>query len=1360
MSKRRNWLDRISGWILDALPSEKSQDQKTSKEDKRKPEKAKEGNKTQYKNKPSQGQSSPAVPRGQLTEKAWARFEEEWTRLGFERDLFVSRDEIADLIQELEKEFKDDLTEALYQLSINSDALRSLRDILDRGKVSIGDNLTAIRCYAYIGILASNTKPAPSKRVESDTATKKEDGQEISESTLSTHVKHERDSQDQAESGNSSKEDLLQKDLRTLRIQIKTLNALLRCGFNNIRDISRLDREDFLSLKNFGIKSLEDLEEALAVEGLDIPIEKKAASAASQYTAEDPKEPGKNDSQYAESKESNYGSWRKRCINALKQEADMTYKQAFDKTLELLTTTSDPDIESALLRVDGVLSVLASGVEELNKEKHALVDAVKLEVLRSLIKDNENEIELRSRVQKISRLTNSSAKRSFNFLIDRAAGKKMTELGKMQAPPISRERVRQSINNICGAIGIDIQEWIGRGKKIGQERLALTRKSEVRAWIETLKRPPIDKDSQESYQATPLAKDAIGMNLKERLDLIVETGHEVTPSEHDYHYQYILLGKGVVGNGYWQDFSNLREFLIRHAAALGEPSLMPKQTSLPRAVGGVVGRYGGQMKVAERVGLTYQGQLVGEGGRAFWTEENLKELLEQTCEMKGIEKELMPATGDIFEYLQTTENKKYQNKKPPSAIAALTKQGKLHWSEVAARFNKRFVIGESQKAITLSFIKAFVRDLGEHLDSLSPSELYVLFQSQGISRKDNERFSRTFDVLVDAIQSGVVSKDELSDWAKNNEVDSVSELLELGSEIKETSSIEEKEDKYLEARSKKIREESDGQTEITLVSKEDLPSLDPESTLKALDKATEVVESTSTDEDKVHFLKAKATAKLWDACFRDEEGIINKVEHIKPPLDAYSAEIKEGFLKEYRGSKALPIPDTYQFRDLRGNRRDPKLMQRLVAYRLKRDGQLLNLSGTGTGKTLSAIYSAQICGAKRILISCPNGVLSSWERAFNTAYPEAVIHIKLDGWQIPAIDSRTHVYMVNHERFQELYAERMLAHCVGFAPDLVVIDEIHQSKRRTKDKTSQRRKLMNEYLRIAKNITPQLKILGMSATPVINNLYEGRSLLELVNQETIQDVDEKIDLNSCMNLYQHFVRSGIRMNPGSLSRTEIIIEDINATELLPKVIAATKSGTYHDVEQILVPAKIGSLHKCIERGKKTVIFITYIKSTLRPLASWLQQQGISHCVYTGNDKDATSEGFEDALDEFIRGSTEVLIASIKCVGTGVDGLQSVCDRAVFFQLPWTSTEFEQAIGRLDRDGTEFDSIKIYLPMTDIHLPNGERWSWCRSKFDRIQSKRDIAKAAVDGEVPDAASMISPSEAAKYWIGWLKRLEQE
>ena len=119
-----------------------------------------------------------------------------------------------------------------------------------------------------------------------------------------------------------------------------------------------------------------------------------------------------------------------------------------------------------------------------------------------------------------------------------------------------------------------------------------------------------------------------------------------------------------------------------------------------------------------------------------------------------------------------------------------------------------------------------------------------------------------------------------------------------------------------------------------------------------------------------------------------------------------------------------------------------------------------------------------------------------------------------------------------------------------------------------------------------------------------------------------------------------------------------------------------------------------------------------------------------------------------------------MVATIQCAGTGIDGLQTVCNKAIFFQLPWTSTEFEQSVGRLDRDGTEFDSIDVFLPITYLELPNGDTWSWCESKLERIRSKKDIAKASVDGDLPDNGSMISPQEATKYWLKWLKRLESE
>jgi len=816
-----------------------------------------------------------------------------------------------------------------------------------------------------------------------------------------------------------------------------------------------------------------------------------------------------------------------------------------------------------------------------------------------------------------------------------------------------------------------------------------------------------------------------------------------------------------MGNGYWKDFECLTQFILRHAVALGHPNAMPKQTSLPRRVGGIVQDFGGQSKVARRLGLRYQGQLVGEeGGRTYWTEDKLFKLLDDVNKFHDQDLSLMPSYSQIYDFFKQQVDEPYAGKNPGSPIASMNRQGQLHWSEVASRFGKQFVAGSSAANVTLAYIKAFVRDLGEHLEALTPSELYVLFQAQGINRGDKEKFSRTFDRLVDAVQSGMVKREDLQSWADNNDVGSISELLEFGADLKAETNQADKESLLLQQRSKQLQREFAEEKQIDLISSDDLPQFDPIKSLLALDKAASVIESSATDADRIEFLKAKATAKLWDACFADADALISKLRTMNAEADTYSSEVRSSFLEEYEGARSLEIPSSYQFCDLKGRPRQPKLMQRLVAFRLKRDYRLLNLSGTGTGKTLSAVFAAQVCGCRRILITCPNGVISSWQRTFSSAYPDAVVHVKPDDWQLPELDDRTHIVIVNHEKFQNHFRQSLLEFCLGFQADLIVIDEIHQAKQRDQDKSSQRRRLIDQFIFTSGNLNSELRVLGLSATPVINNLIEGRPLIELVSQQALDGVDEEMDLNACMNLYQHFVVHGIRMNPGQLTRTELVLMNADATPVLSQVISATRRGSFHDVEQLLVQPKLNTLDACLEHGHKTVIFITYIKSTLDPLCQWLKQHGYGYSVYTGGDKEAREAGFIDSLDEFIRGSTDVLVASIQCAGTGIDGLQSVCNRAIFLQLPWTSTEFEQAIGRLDRDGTEFDSVKVYLPITDIHLPNGERWSWCRSKLDRIRSKRDIAKAAVDGEVPDEASMISPGKASGYWLGWLERLERE
>jgi superfamily II DNA or RNA helicase len=1142
--------------------------------------------------------------------------------------------------------------------------------------------------------------------------------------------------------------------LRSLGLSARSLNSLYRGQIDNIPHLLQHTEADLLAIPNFGSTAIQEIKASLGERGRSLLSERTQWQAKTEALLEQQQE--QDDLEEA---------WQN--LRLLIGRQNGLSNPGFEKLVLFCSGYRD---DPAAKHLTDILVPLKASLEfigeSLIREHRDHTESVQnaLTILRDWIASQLLQQSSDAALQWVHQITKSfgpSQERNWLVYLLRCSGQTLKAIGDTLTPPVSRERARQMEAKITKIIGIPSAELAERVEQLEEAALLKNEREAIQTWLEQLGRLPVPEDPRDNETGQQSLWDHIcGMDLKRRSELFKKHSLSITDAEYDFHYQYVVA-RGSVGPGYWRDFENLKQFVIRHAIALGEPELMPKQTTFPDSIRGVVTSYGGQSKVAKRLGLKYQGQLVGtEGGRRYWSDERLNQLLLDTNHHHLNDPDLMSSYGDILEFFSDTEITEYQEKKPHSAIAALTKMGTLHWSEVAARFGKRFVSGESQKSVTLSYIKAFVRDLGEHLDSLSPSELFVLFQAQGINKGDKEKFSRTFDALVDAVQSGVVDKEELRSWAENNEVESISELLELGAELKAESSTEEKEQKLLERRSKKLMQKFPQQDADAEVQVADLPTLEPVKILKALDKAADIVENSGNDSDKVEFLKAKAAAKLWDACFKDEEDLIRKLKAFPAEADSYSQEVQQAFIEEYEGARALPIPDAYAFRDLRGNPRDPKLMQRLVAFRLERDFRLLNLSGTGTGKTLSAIYAALICGCQRLLISCPNGVIQSWRRAFSSAFPTANLIIKPEGWELGDLSDGVNVVIVNHERFQDQFAQQLLGFCVNYQADLIVIDEIHQSKRRSSDQSSQRRKLMNEFIRISSNINTDLRVLGLSATPVINNLYEGRSLLELICQEPIDDVEERIDLNSCMNLYQHFVVHGIRMNPGQLSRTNLIYQDIDATSLLPQIIWATKKGTYHDIEQLLVEPKLKSLDRCLVRGEKTVIFVTYIKNTLRPITNWLAQNHYTFSVYTGDEKDAQEEGFNDSLDEFIRGNTDVLVASVQCAGTGVDGLQTVCNRAVFFQLPWTSTEFEQTIGRLDRDGTDFDHIDVYVPLTDVALPDGERWSWCRSKLDRIESKRDIAKAAVDGEIPDAATLISPSEASKYWLNWLEKLEQQ
>ncbi len=134
--------------------------------------------------------------------------------------------------------------------------------------------------------------------------------------------------------------------------------------------------------------------------------------------------------------------------------------------------------------------------------------------------------------------------------------------------------------------------------------------------------------------------------------------------------------------------------------------------------------------------------------------------------------------------------------------------------------------------------------------------------------------------------------------------------------------------------------------------------------------------------------------------------------------------------------------------------------------------------------------------------------------------------------------------------------------------------------------------------------------------------------------------------------------------------------------------------------------------------------------------------------FTGDDK--------SGKEAFIHGNLDVLIATA-AIGTGVDGLQHVCNRLIINGLPWTRAEYDQLLGRIYRQNQfSKQEVTVIIPLTYAEV-NGQRWSWCESKMQRLAFKKSIADAAVDGVVPEG-HMRSPAQAYQDVLAWLKRLE--
>jgi superfamily II DNA or RNA helicase len=529
---------------------------------------------------------------------------------------------------------------------------------------------------------------------------------------------------------------------------------------------------------------------------------------------------------------------------------------------------------------------------------------------------------------------------------------------------------------------------------------------------------------------------------------------------------------------------------------------------------------------------------------------------------------------------------------------------------------------------------------------------------------------------------------------------------------------------------------------------EELPELSTSQILENLDHLETVLGI--SDHETVEFLMNKAIGRLWSRVLRSSspQGEVDLITSHK--ASGYSLQVKDRYLDQYRGTSNLPIPEGYAF-NKNGELLKPNLMQRLAAYRVLKDSRIGNWSGTGAGKTLGAILASRVIGAKlTIIIGLNNTILgedTGWAGDIKNAFPSSNILIK-EKKDIIFSETKPNYLLLNYETFQldnskSVVDEILEKHQV----DLIVLDEVHSAKSRDQVE-SRRRMVINYLLQRAAELNPDLRVLGMSATPVLNSLDEAVSLLEMIKGREYPELETSAKLSNALAIHEQLVINGIRYVPNyamELKEMPIEIVDNAVADDLKKI----GKGQIAQVEITLLRSKISTIISLCKPG--TIIFSHYVESIFDELSDAIKAAGFKVARFNGDDK--------TGIELFKQGKVDILIGS-SALGTGVDGLQYVCNRMIIVCLPWTSAGYEQLIGRIYRQGSKFNEVEVFIPQV-VLSNNGESWSWDKQRHARIKYKKTLADAAVDGVVPEA-NLASPNlmlaESKRALDDWLARIE--
>ena len=442
----------------------------------------------------------------------------------------------------------------------------------------------------------------------------------------------------------------------------------------------------------------------------------------------------------------------------------------------------------------------------------------------------------------------------------------------------------------------------------------------------------------------------------------------------------------------------------------------------------------------------------------------------------------------------------------------------------------------------------------------------------------------------------------------------------------------------------------------------------------------------------------------------------------------------------------------------------PNIMQVFTCCKLSHQKRLFNFSGTGSGKTLSSIYSAIHNDNKFVVIITENNVTKQWEKEILKFDLNANI---LDKKLLINNDKRNYL-VINFEQFQLPRTRKLIDNLIELAPDFIILDEIQNVKVRGSE-NSIRRTNIEYFLSALSNNNPDLFLLAMSATPCVNNLNEIKSLLELGLNESLQKIKTSPTVMNAFYLHSYIVNYGIRYMPKYPILADYRYPDIDASDSHDIIVKAHKEKNPLFKEQILLGFKLPFIMSFLKPG--TIIYTEYVDGIAFEAKNYIETNSdFKVGLYTGNqseeEKAETLAKFKRCHDK-TKNKYDIIIGS-STIGTGVDGLQEICDNLIYLTLPWTSAAKQQVDGRVIRQNSKFKKVQIITPQVVYYaIVDGQEktWSYDYYRQNIINNKKTLMDCVMDGVNPShldpsckQQDLIKAHQGLNKWIELLQENE--